>query len=71
MTTLTTDQISYELAQHATAHILHAEALEGNLRQRAYMLSIRHSLAGWVLSEAADEQLMQIWEQHRPSVERN
>jgi len=53
-------------------HILIASGCnDGPEKLEAYMLSIRHSLAGWCLYEATDGQLLDIWEKHRPNVERN
>ncbi len=72
MTSLTTQQIAEELAQHATEHILIAVGSNGGPEKlSAYMLSIRHSLAAWCLYEAKDGQLLDIWEKHRPDVARN
>ena len=65
MEPLTKTEVASWLLNKALDGINDSRTKTGTEREQALSEAFRHSVAGWVLTEASDAQILSLWAQYR------
>jgi len=69
---MTEREIEQALHMKSTEAIIESANCTDMVRKQHCLLQAMHcSIAGWILAEATDEQVLAIFEQYRPAQDRN